>query len=489
MENGDLSNGIGYYANTERFLAFPELADFDHCLPRTESGTDIYVIDNYLDPSGNNLSTTIILHVLSNFLVSIYFEKLIVYVNDTKIDKGYLELFFKDKIPQRENLSKEDKILLDYYLILSNYEKKNITIDLQATEYGHDYGFSDGDCKLILRKGDDLNRRILVTRKTGMKIYEMKNLSSSIVFSGILYVSGKNMNKFFREMETPAHDKWVAKEQSEDYLVQKNALSELKKYIKDKLIENFEDKFGDEIDAFDAGQFLPDELSNSDEGNNEGLSLTIQENKIKIHTKSMKPSKKKMKSPKNQDLDEKTSKSKIDQDQEELDSETEKNGTKTGTGNNEGIGSFNSDSTGHSGNGIGTGENPGNGVTPSGGNEEYPKREENGKKTSIANFKEIDVSMRVIAIDANNGMYKLLFITPNSAKTVKLEFSIAGEQFDTDLEILNARILSGSASIQKIEGNTIYLSSVKKAEKMNIVFKVDFSSYCMMEVDYNESKK
>ena len=97
--------------------------------------------------------------------------------------------------------------------------------------------------------------------------------------------------------------------------------------------------------------------------------------------------------------------------------------------------------------------------------------------------------MRVIAIDANNGMYKLLFITPNSAKTVKLEFSIAGEQFDTDLEILNARILSGSASIQKIEGNTIYLSSVKKAEKMNIVFKVDFSSYCMMEVDYNESKK
>lgn len=193
-----------------------------------------------------------------------------------------------------------------------------------------------------------------------------------------------------------------------------------------------------------------------------------------------------MKTPKATDLDGRSKKREDDLDEFEV----ENTGLRTCTGNNEGTGTFDFHSSGHSGNGTGTGDNPGVGTAPDGGNEEYPKKKENGKKTSIEKFKEVDdVSMRVIAINANNGMYKLLFTTPNTAKKVKLEFSITGEQYDSDLEIKNASILQGSASITAIENNSIYISGVKKAEKMAIAFEVDFSGYCMMEVDYNESKK
>lgn len=488
LENGDLSNGIGYYANTERFLAFPELVDFDGCEPRTKSGTDIYVIGNYLDPNGGSLSKTLIKNIITNFLVSLYYEKLIVHVNDEIIDKAFLESYFKEKLLKKDDLNKEEKTMLDYYLILSNFENKNKVISLNSSEYGFAYGFHDNECTLTVRKGDDLNRKILVTRKTGMRIFEMKNLSSSISFSGILYVSGMTMNKFFREMETPAHDKWIANEQAKNFNEQKNALTELKKYIKDKLIENFADQFGDEIDAFDAGQFLPDELAISEEENTEGLSLTIQENKVKVRSKDMKPSKKKMKAPKNQDLEGKSHKS--EKEQEDYEYDTDNSGSKTGTGENEGIGTFNSESPGHTGTGTGTGDNPGTGTAPTGGNQQYPEKKENEKKTSTVKYKEIDVSMRVIAVNASTGMYKLVFTAPNKAKTIKLDFSIAGEQFDTDIEINNARILScETASIVKIEGNSIYLNDVKKDEKLIIVFSVDFYGYCMMEVNYNESKK
>ena len=89
-----------------------------------------------------------------------------------------------------------------------------------------------------------------------MKIFEQKRISSSILFSGILYVCGLNMNKLFREMEGPAHNIWQPNQQADDYRTQEEAYKKLREYLKNKVYELFSDNIGDEFEAFDVGQFL-----------------------------------------------------------------------------------------------------------------------------------------------------------------------------------------------------------------------------------------
>lgn len=70
-------------------------------------------------------------------------------------------------------------------------------------------------------------------------------------------------------------------------------------------------------------------------------------------------------------------------------------------------------------------------------------------------------------------------------------FSVAGEQSDFELPIKTAEIVAAheETEIEKVESNTIYLNNMKKGESICIEIKVDFDSYCMMEVDYYAYKK
>lgn len=480
LPDGTMSQGIGYYAESDKFYAIPEQACFDGSEKRVKSGTDIYIIQNFLIQD-TQLSSKLIDSVISNFLISIMKGLLIVKVQDELIDSEYVDRYFEGKktLP-RESLSNETRDLLAYYLILKDSDNKTVHIQLDSNEYGKDYGFNDGDCELLIRKGDDYNRRILITRKTGMKLFEQSKISGSINFTGILYISGSSMNRFFRELEGPAHDKWVPNQQSKDYKKQEAAFKDLRNYLKAKVMMNFEDQIGDEFDAFDAGQFLPDNLDIQEDGDN-GIEVTLQEKKVKVSSKKMLPSKKKRK--------EMVTLKDLGAEGEELSDGMD---SPTGTGNESGTGVLHSGEKANSGQ-RGTGDGPGYGfVAGDEAGSSLNGEGQNNKESNTENikYKESRSETRVMCINASSGRYQIVLKAPSKAKHVKLEFSIAGEQDDYVLSILNASLVaSENALITETHDNIICIEDVAKNEKLRIMAEIDFREHCMMEVEYYESKR
>ena len=481
LDDESMSQGIGYYANTGRFLAFPELGSFCGAAERTRSGTDILVIQNFLI-GDTSLVDRLIDAIISNFLVSILKGLLVAKVQDSLINADYVDSYFREKMGQpKESLSKETAQLLEYYKMLRNIDGKTISIVLDSNEYGKELGFRDGECELLIKKGDDLNRRILITRKTGMKLFEQPNISGSISFTGLLYISGSNMNRFFRAMETPAHNKWEPDQQSQEYGSQVEAYRNLREYLRNKVKENFEDKVGDEFDAFDVGQFLPDILQAPEDGEQES-GISLQEKKVKISQKKIKATKKKVK----------TSISLKDLGVEGEGSQKD-GGDETGTGTGAGSGFLHSG--GHvSGSGRGTGDEPGEGVSPGDGSAETltsgdgnPHADEQGGK---ARYKEVESSKRVFCVNPASGLYQIALVAPSKASHVRLDFSISSEQDDYDLNVKNVVLQSSECAVlTKATGNQVYLENLKKGEKIRLTVEVDFIGHCMMEVDYYESKK
>ena len=82
-------------------------------------------------------------------------------------------------------------------------------------------------------------------------------------------------------------------------------------------------------------------------------------------------------------------------------------------------------------------------------------------------------------------------IIPEDAEKAKLSFDISGEQNDFDLPIVSARVISNdeNLSVERTKDNEVYLSGLKKGQRLNLEIKIDFDEYCMMGVDYYEDKK
>ena len=94
-----------------------------------------------------------------------------------------------------------------------------------------------------------------------------------------------------------------------------------------------------------------------------------------------------------------------------------------------------------------------------------------------------------MCIDKKSGKYLNIFKVPKTCKSAKLEFNIVGEQSTSTINIKNSKILEGNTAIKKINGNVIYLDSVKKNDTLKIDLQLDFDEYCLLEVTYYENKK
>lgn len=199
---GDWTTGIGYYSEDEKFVAINELASFDSNYSRNDSGTDIYVFGMH---DNNDFEESFIKAVLLDFLVSIVKKKLVVRVQDEVIDSSTLPNYMSKLNPHGDE---EIKNLLEYYHILTSHDPSVKVIKLNSEIYGKLYGFKDEECTLYLKEGENLNRKIMITRRAGMRIYEQNRISGSIDFTGVLVIEGDNMNEAFKRMEVPSHDAW-----------------------------------------------------------------------------------------------------------------------------------------------------------------------------------------------------------------------------------------------------------------------------------------
>lgn len=448
------TTGVGYYSENEKFVAIKELANIDTEHTRNDSGTDIYILGMHDIKDFESFFTKA---VLLNFLVSLVNKKLVVRIRDKTIDSSTLyktiDSSTLDEYMKKLNLheSEEIKNLVEYYDTLTSSNPNIKVVKLDSTKYGKEFGFKDGECTLYLKEGEGLNRKIMITRRAGMKILEQNYISGSIDFTGVLVIEGDNMNEVFRKMEVPSHDSWEPnriRNQENDY---KKILSNFRKYLRETVRDSFGTEVPDSMDALGASEFLPNVLKKEEE-------KELHEDEMSTRIKSLGVRKV-------DPYEYKTKNFYLTED--DRDSDSNENGTK----------SKHTSSSSHDSNSSISESNPDSG-----------KVLEN-KKSIEKKLQEVLLNKRLICVNAKSGIYNLNFVVPKKALEAKLEFKLLGEQSNFKLPIKSAKVLIGNGSVTSIQDNKVFLSNLDKGESLKLEVEVEFDEYCMMEVAYYARKK
>lgn len=269
-----MTTGIGYYGNPQGNLPVGSISELEQLYKRSEMGTDVFV---YGFNAGAEWDRDVINEVLENFLMSIHKNLLRVTVADKKIDSSTLSRYLGTYNAKIKNA-------YWYYQVLVRPETKVFTKDF--------HGLGTLKLSVLVDSSEKLNRKILITRSSGMKLFALGNMSRIISFSGILEMEGKELNEFFREMETPAHDKWLPSRYSTNVSLAKEYNNELKDWIRDSIQTLGEHSSDDEIEVAGLAGVLQkesDKVTQSGEDNKESLQDTIGSITIQPRTSKNKP--------------------------------------------------------------------------------------------------------------------------------------------------------------------------------------------------------
>lgn len=421
------TTGTGFYSASDNMNAI--LKPFAMgSFRRKDNGTDIYILALEKD---KDLYGTIRLAVLENFFVSIEFQKLVVHVGQDTLDRNSLAQY----IAQLDD--KKYAALKDYYnLLIHRHDdpEDNRVIILDADEYGKKYGIKDGECTLLLRQGEDLNQRVLMTRKTSMTLFPQSRLGNSISYTGILLIQGDTMNQIFKAMEMPAHDKWEPGRCKVDKTFYENAYTDLRQYLRKKIIENFGAPQQDIEVAYGMDEFFAD---------------AARDGALDVELKERKPKAKMTKRKARRRRTDREIKVKEPPEDGDLDEDPRKDDKKDG---------------------------PKKGGTTT---------KDPAKKKY--NFKFRAVKKRLIANNMMSGEYTLAFTIPISKSRIRLEVIGLAERGNYKIPVRDVR-LEGNDSAVEVEKNSIIFGPAKKGQTIAAHFSTGFQGPMMMEVNYYEAK-
>lgn len=453
--NNETTTGVGYFSSSEDSHSINEDIPFIENQRANKYGTDIFIAGFNKDDSW---SSEIIKSVINNFFVTIWKGKLTVSVDGVIVDVNNLQHFIDkfgddDTKGYYEVLTSEDTIKLD----VVEHSK------ILGEPYGPEFGYKENDATLYLLKSDSGNRRILMTRSTGMTLFEQKNISSSIFFSGILMIEGEKMNSDFKKMENPAHNEWSHERYLEDPRKAKRMYDNLRKFNRTAVIEKFQETTGDEMDATGLNDFLPDDYSENIGGKKkvEIFETNFSGYKIKKKIKQ----KENLSKEEEEGKDEKKIKELIDVIGDPIDGET------GGGLDQETDGS----STGASQPGAGSGDldvdkNPEGDI--------FRKYQEVKGKT-------IDVTHKV-AVSKNDGEYIIIMNSSQELNNTVIEVLTIGEVRDEKPEVTMAKL---NDTVLNFKKNMIHLPLLNKGEITELKFKINFNGLARIGVEFFEVKR
>ena len=245
MGGGEISAGVGYCGD-EKNSPVKEIPALEKIYRRDVRGTDVFV---YGFNGGANWRDEISVELIENFLVAIHRDKLRVRIHGDDLTCDTLKNFvrrYADKLTTAA----------DYHRILSGEgDVKTFPCDF--------HGMGTLKLRVIVDGRAELNRRVLVVRKNGMKLFDMKKFPRTLSFTGILELEGRELNEFFRDMEPPSHDGWEPSRHRNSTLAQEY-LTELKRWVRDTVSSLGDENFSDEVNveglsellAFDDGAII-----------------------------------------------------------------------------------------------------------------------------------------------------------------------------------------------------------------------------------------
>ena len=444
--------GNGYFTYNENSNAIAGQLGLDPKLNRTSSGTDIFVAA--FKPL-SDWTLEVKNSVLKNFFITVMHKQLIVKINDFIINDeniGQLIMELED--------SEENRNLKIYYELLTS--DKTIKIPYPAKEYRRKLRLEEGEAALYLMNGEDLNRSVLMTRKIGMRLFEQKRISGSISFTGILMITGKNMNNIFKQMENPAHNEWKPNRYEEDPKLADKVFKELRSFLRDQVKEHYQEQTSEIMEAVGVNEFLPNRISSSEDGHDrvESLNSTIQSmetKKIKRPTKTIFRSSEPI--------------------EEELEKELQGTFGISKDGDRNGNGDGKRGKSGTKGNGL-------NGGHGDNGLDENSPGKLDTKPTKTPTGKPIQIQMKYSCINREKGLYKFMIIPEKTFKRGRLTFKGVGEQSDFNIPVKH--MTSNDAKVEITSGNTVLLSPHRTVKKIMFNLEVDSADYCVMEVELSE---
>lgn len=227
-----IRRSVGYFGETNGNIAVPNMTELDRLYARTDVGTDLFVPGfNFVVDGKNDWVNQMIGEILENFLMAIEYKNLVVSIEGQDITRDTV----------RYAIARNQKYAKDAY-----YFNKILMAEPDKI-VDEDYNFHGmGQLRLRLLYANDLNKKILVVRKSGMKISEIKGLPKGISYTGILELQGEQLNVFFREMENPTHDKWEPNRHSNPSLA-KMYRTELEEWVKSVIRQKVEEMSGAEV--------------------------------------------------------------------------------------------------------------------------------------------------------------------------------------------------------------------------------------------------
>ncbi|WP_226036721.1 hypothetical protein [Aquibacillus saliphilus] len=322
-----------------------------------------------------------------------------------------------------------------------------------------------GEAELFLLNGEDLNRRVLMTRKTGMRIFEQKNISGSISFTGILMITGTKMNNIFKQMENPSHNEWSSERYEKDPKLAKKIYADLRKFVRDTVKNKFQEQITDEMDAVGLNDFLPDKSLTSDQSAKKSESLNSAIKSIITKEKKQEP---------------KSVSRRKGKDTEDFDKQLAGDFGITPSGNQGGNGDGTHSSEGDDGAGA---MNPG-------GNNELDSNESGGqdkKRERKPSKQPIPMKQKYLCVDKDKGKYNFMISPTKTVPSGRLVFQVIGEQSDYDLPITDASTNDHIVTVDKVSSNTVHLHSLSKNKRFMLSVNIDYSDYCVLEVELYEN--
>ena len=450
-QRGQITLGTGYFTNTQNSNAIAGLINLDSSFNRQQSGTDIFV--SAFEPKDHNWVEAVRNSVIFNFFITIWQKKLIVKIEDEMISHENIAAL----IAQLDDGNENYRHVKNYFKLLTSED--SIQIPYPAKSYKKIGNFEQGEATLYIMKGDDLNRRVLMTRKAGMRLFEQNRISGSISFTGVLIITGKQMNQVFKKMENPAHTEWEPNRFEEAPKEAEKVFGDLRRFVRETVQQQFQAETTDTMDAFGLSDFLPDTTTEVGEGDDKKEALTL---KIKSITqkKKEKPKKKLKKKQRKEDFEDTLAEAGIVPEGEQVghsDEEREEGlGQGGGTGNTHGEQGPTDEGTGGAKEGIG-------------------EKEKN---------KPIDVETRYVCLQKNDGLYRVNIKPDKNFEKGKLEFKVSGEQSDYGLPIIEVQ--SPDIEVISIDKNVVRFINLTGKKPKNIQVKVDYEQYCVLEVDLYE---
>lgn len=231
-DSDPIRRSVGYFGEKTGNIAVAALPELDSLYMRDRVGTDLFIPGfNFALDGKDDWINQMIGEILENFLMAIDYMNLTVIIEGQEISQSSLRYIIARNQKYAKNAYNFNKVLM---------AESEAIIEEEYNFHGM------GQLRLRLLYANDLNKKILVVRKSGMKISEIRGLPKGISFTGILELQGDKLNAFFREMENPTHDKWEPNRHSNPTLA-KQYRNEVEDWVKSVIRQKVEEMSGTEV--------------------------------------------------------------------------------------------------------------------------------------------------------------------------------------------------------------------------------------------------